>query len=490
MTYRQLRIKERSISYVCTISHYTIPWEVDDPTTVHAELIKGEESQPLGYGEEFTVDCDEGTLTLLTNYNNSDTLHIFEGEKLKYIAKTPEKQSPKTLTRRINDCMEEVNKIAPQIDKVEKEVKEEIKNTATLIQVHSLSLTDQIKTLDEHDKRLKDTATKEDLSNLKDNCVTPDEFKSLLENTSAKFQEAIKRLEQEIKDLKGASSSDIETLKKKLDHLVTAQGKLKKFEVNINALQSKTDNIDTESRSLTEIVTRLCQQVDNVDIIQMDKGVTSLARKLLEVEKALEARPHIDLTSVETKVKALEDIPDTLEKLKADKVAKDELKKLESTVAKKEELERLEVETVKKGDFARLEAKAVEKKDLKNLITTDAMRSYLKEHTANVDAENKALHARIYKLEKTIENKIHSELRGRTTIRCAHLFTDARMGQVINSTSIDNWQYPAENSGGHLSHSVASAIGLDTADKNKRWRVIGKTVGYYGSWHWLQEVIE
>ncbi|KJZ81568.1 massive surface protein MspF [Candidatus Liberibacter solanacearum] len=485
MTYRQLRLKERSISYVCTTSHYIIPWNFDDPTTVHAELIKGEESHPLEYGEEFTVDCDEGMLTLLTDYNNSDSLHIFEGEQLKYIVKSSVKQSPKTLTRRLDDCMEEVNKIPPRIDRVEKEVKEEIskippkidkvekelkeeiKNTATLVQVHSLSLTDQIKTLDEHEKRLTETATKEDLSNLKDLYVTPDELNSILENTSskiAKTQEAIKRLEQEIKDLKDASSSEVESLKKKLNNLVTVQEKLKKFEADIAELQNKPF----------------------VDLSPLNTKIDWVDTRI----KALEARPPIDLTPIETKVKELEDIPDTLEKLKADKVAKAEIEKLESEVAKKEELKRLEAEIVKKADFDRLEAKAIEKKDLANLITTDGMRGYLEEHTANIEAEYKAIHARINTLEKTIENKIRSELRGRTTIRCAKLFTNYGLGHVIDATDIDNWQYPAENSGGHLSHSVASAIGLDAADKRRRWKVIGKTVGYYGSWHWLQEVID
>ncbi|MFT4325844.1 MAG: hypothetical protein AB3P25_05655, partial [Candidatus Liberibacter psyllaurous] len=91
---------------------------------------------------------------------------------------------------------------------------------------------------------------------------------------------------------------------------------------------------------------------------------------------------------------------------------------------------------------------------------------------------------------KTLKEHMENGLSGRTTIRCAKLFTNYGLGHVIDATDIDNWQYPAENSGGHLSHSVASAIGLDAADKRRRWKVIGKTVGYYGSWHWLQEVIE
>ncbi|MFT4325216.1 MAG: hypothetical protein AB3P25_02360, partial [Candidatus Liberibacter psyllaurous] len=91
---------------------------------------------------------------------------------------------------------------------------------------------------------------------------------------------------------------------------------------------------------------------------------------------------------------------------------------------------------------------------------------------------------------KTLKEHMENGLSGRTTIRCARLHTNESLGNIINSTSIDNWQYPAENSGGHLSHSVASAIGLDDADKRRRWKVIGKTVGYYGVWHWLQEVIE
>ncbi|RPD37175.1 hypothetical protein C0030_003680, partial [Candidatus Liberibacter solanacearum] len=72
----------------------------------------------------------------------------------------------------------------------------------------------------------------------------------------------------------------------------------------------------------------------------------------------------------------------------------------------------------------------------------------------------------------------------------AKLHVNYEVGRIINSTDIDNWQYPAENSGGFLSHSVASAIGLDATDKGKRWRVIGKTIGYWGWWHWIQEVIE
>lgn len=428
MTYRQLRIKEHSISYVCKTSYYSIPWEVDDPTTVHAEFVKGEESQPLEYGEEFTVDCDTSMLTLLTDYNNSDILHIFEGEKLKYIAKSSAKHSPKTLTKRIDDCMEEVNKIPPQIqsveerfkqeinkippqiNKVEKDLQEEIKNTATIVQAHSLSLIDQIKTLDEHEKRLTATATKEDISNLKDTFVTPDELQSLLESTNAKIQAGIKILEQDIKSLKDASSGKLESLKKKLEDLVTVQEKLKKLKADIaeqiTRLENKTDSIETGSRNLSEVVSTLCQRVDNVDIIQMDRDVTSLARKSVEVDKTLEAlekRPLVDLTPIETKVKTLEDIPDSLKKLEEVQTRKtQELEKLKAEKVAKEEIERLEAEVVKKEEFERLKAKAVEKKDLQNLVTTDGMRAYLEEHTTNVEAGLKAVNRQ----HKDLEDKI------------------------------------------------------------------------------------
>ncbi|ADR51954.1 hypothetical protein CKC_05880 [Candidatus Liberibacter solanacearum CLso-ZC1] len=521
MTYRQLRIKEHSISYVCTTSYYIIPWNFDDPTTVHAEFVKGEESKPLEYGEEFTVDCDEGMLTLLTDYNNSDTLHIFEGERLKYIAKSSAKHSHKTLTRRIDDCMEEINKIPPKIDKVEKEFKEEInkippkidkvekefqeeiKNTATIVQVHSLSLTDQIKILDEHERRLAETATKEDLSNLKDLYVTPNELNLILENTSAKTQEAIKRLEQEIKGLKDASSSEVESLKNKLDNLISLRETLKKFKADIaeqiTHLGNKTDRIETGARNLTEIVSRLCQKVDDVDIIQMDRDVTALASKSLEVAKTLETlekKPPVDLKplgarveKVEVRVGAIENkSPVDLKPLdNRIKDLKNMIDALEARIANTEKHVcngSLTLQATEQNKNPCISFKGQDGKGIAQMFTRDG------NLFIGTNDNNLLTPDRVKIGGKTLKEHMENGLSGRTTIRCARLHTNESLGNIINSTSIDNWQYPAENSGGHLSHSVASAIGLDDADKRRRWKVIGKTVGYYGVWHWLQEVIE
>ncbi|QTP63896.1 hypothetical protein HUT03_02200, partial [Candidatus Liberibacter africanus] len=307
MTYRRLRLKERSISYACMTPQYDIPWDIKDPTTIHAEVIKEGKYFPLEYGEDFTVDSCKNNLTLLIEYDEVDTIHIFEGEELKYIAQSVKKSNPVPPTRLIDDCKLELNEISPVdtiekelaekfnsikslIDKVKQDLEEGLKSTATIIQAHSLSLIDKTQTLEEHGIRLTETATKDDISNLKDIFVTPDELQSLLENTITQNQEAIKRLEQEIKDLKNASPSDIASLKKKLENLVTAQEKLKKFEAEvaeqITRLENKTDSIETGAKNLTEVVTALGSKVDNVDVIQLDKDVSFLSAKILELDKA------------------------------------------------------------------------------------------------------------------------------------------------------------------------------------------------------------
>ncbi|RPD36779.1 hypothetical protein C0030_005975, partial [Candidatus Liberibacter solanacearum] len=72
-------------------------------------------------------------------------------------------------------------------------------------------------------------------------------------------------------------------------HNLVRDGDLSPMYLRLENLEKHTDSIETGARNLTEVISRLCQRVDNVDIIQMDRDVTSLARKSVEVDKTLEA---------------------------------------------------------------------------------------------------------------------------------------------------------------------------------------------------------
>ncbi|MBY7649510.1 MAG: hypothetical protein DBO98_03270 [Candidatus Liberibacter europaeus] len=310
MAYKQLRLKTHSISYLCRTYNYTIPWDVKDPTTVYAEFIKDTVSIPLEYGEEFTVDCDEGELSLIIDYDKNAILHIFEGEKLKYIEKSSDKHNSKSLTSRIDDSMDEISKISPKIDKVEKEIKEELKNTTNLVQVHSFSLADHTKTLDE--------------------------LQSVLEKNIVKTQETIKSLEQDVKNLKNTSCDDIELLKSKIEELISAQEKMKNLEKDIAELKNKPP-ID-----LTSI---------NADFKKLNDITNNLKKQ--EEEQALKIQ--------------------VLEKIKDEKATKHELEKLKAEVVRKEELDSFKAKTDLHPVKSRLEEveTAVKKVDKIDDIATE-----------------------------------------------------------------------------------------------------------------------
>ncbi|AKK20079.1 hypothetical protein G293_02235 [Candidatus Liberibacter africanus PTSAPSY] len=472
---------------------YDIPWDIKDPTTIHAEVIKEGKYFPLEYGEDFTVDSCKNNLTLLIEYDEVDTIHIFEGEELKYIAQSVKKSNPVPPTRLIDDCKLELNEISPVdtiekelaekfnsikslIDKVKQDLEEGLKSTATIIQAHSLSLIDKTQTLEEHGIRLTETATKDDISNLKDIFVTPDELQSLLENTITQNQEAIKRLEQEIKDLKNASPSDIASLKKKLENLVTAQEKLKKFEAEvaeqITRLENKTDSIETGAKNLTEVVTALGSKVDNVDVIQLDKDVSFLSAKILELDKATQ------------KIQDLNQKTDTL-----DGNVKDLNQKTKDTVA---QFETINGENKSFEDKISLLKQTINTQKLEIADLKKCLSSFVDLKT--LEARIEALQQRIKKESiEALQQRIKKEISGRTAIRCARLQVDRNFGDAPLGTEIQRWQYPSENSSGYLSFSWADGEcdALPSAeDKAKRWRVLGRTIGYYGRWHYLQEVID
>ncbi|QTP63552.1 hypothetical protein HUT03_02205, partial [Candidatus Liberibacter africanus] len=111
-----------------------------------------------------------------------------------------------------------------------------------------------------------------------------------------------------------------------------------------------------------------------------------------------------------------------------------------------------------------------------------------------LEARIEALQQRIKKESiEALQQRIKKEISGRTATRCARLQGDRNFGDEITGYEIQRWQYPSENSSGYLSGSWADGecdAFPSAEDKAKRWRVLGRTRGHYGRWHYLQEVID
>ncbi|QOI69845.1 hypothetical protein PPA191_gp04 [Liberibacter phage P-PA19-1] len=95
-------------------------------------------------------------------------------------------------------------------------------------------------------------------------------------------------------------------------------------------------------------------------------------------------------------------------------------------------------------------------------------------------------------IEKRLESKMLGLLRGRTAIKCAILGSYKALESIIQGYEIESWVYPSENSSGYLSTTAVKSLRITPSevDKEKRWAVVGKTESYYGVWYYLQEIID
>ncbi|MDI1494426.1 MAG: hypothetical protein PUN43_04210 [Candidatus Liberibacter asiaticus] len=412
----------KSVTYWAVGSKFVIPWDIKDPSRIHAEVGYSDgRVQELAISQDFDVDGLNAWLTV--NNREGDFIRIFEGEKQTF--KEYNSDSPRAPHNLVKEA--DLYPLHNRLDGVE-----------TIVS---------------------------DLNNMKNR----------------------------IQELEQIDVSKLEQID--LSKMAVLTQKMNIVDGIVNELATQTKDV---GRKLEQIDLSKLEQIDLSEIAVLtqktntiDEKVNDLATQTKDVGRKLEqiASSKVEGLDPQTR-KYLQDIQTQLTSNQLT-LQRDDTRGYASSISFKD----------KDGALGGSITRVVDRALTGLYISTKNMSGSLEKRVAIYDDKDIYIHSQCFirgtdtsifdEIKRQLKPYILGLLQGRTMVRSANLREKASIGDIITGDKIDYWAYPSEGSGGYISSSATQAhtMAVSAEDARKRWRIMGKTVSYYYTGYWLQEVI-
>nr|AEK98984.1 hypothetical protein [Candidatus Liberibacter asiaticus] len=524
----------KSVTYWAVGSKFVIPWDIKDPSRIHAEVGYSDgRVQELAISQDFDVDGLNALLTV--NNREGDFIRIFEGEKQtfkEYNSDSP--RAPHNLVKEadlypLHNRLDGVETIVSDLNNMKNRIQELEQIDLSKLEQIDLSKLEQIdlsemavltQKMNIIDGIVNDLATQTevvgrkleqiDLSKLEqidlsEMAVLTQKMNiidGIVNNLATQTKDVGRKLEQiDLSKLEQIDLSKLEQIDlSKLEQIDLSEMAVLTQKMNI------VDGIVNDLATQTEVVGRKLEQIDlskleQIDLSEMavltqkmnivDGRVNDLATQTKDVGRKLE---QIDLSKLEgldpQTRKYLQDIQTQLTS--------------DTLTLQHEDTRRYASSISFKGNDGALVGWITREVigDLKGLsIATKNQSGSLVNSVKLYDNMDVYIQGQCFirgtdtsifdEIKRQLKPYILGLLQGRTMVRSANLREKASIGDIITGDKIDYWAYPSENGSGYISASATQAhtMAVSAEDARKRWRIMGITRSYYYTGYWLQEVI-
>nr|AEK99001.1 hypothetical protein [Candidatus Liberibacter asiaticus] len=540
----------KSVTYWAVGSKFVIPWDIKDPSRIHAEVGYSDgRVQELAISQDFDVDGLNAWLTV--NNREGDFIRIFEGEKQTFkdfnIEVQKEVNQVAVLTQKmniidgiVNDLATQTKDVGRKLEQIDLSKLEQIDLSEMAVLTQKMNIVDGIvNNLATQTEVVGRKLEQIDLSKLEQIDLSEiavltqkmNIIDGIVNDLATQTKDVGRKLEQiDLSKLEQIDLSEMAVLTQKMNivdgivnNLATQTevvgrkleqidlSKLEQIDLSeIAVLTQKMNIVDGIVNNLatqTEVVGRKLEQIDLSKLEQIDLSeiavltqkmniidgiVNNLATQTEVVGRKLEqiASSKVEGLDPQTR-KYLQDIQtqltsDTLT------LQLDDTRGYDSSIRFKDKDGALGglIKREVKGNLTGL---SIATKD-KSGSLVDRVKFYDdKDVYINGQCFVKGTDTSIFdEIKRQLKPYILGLLLGRTMVRSANLREKASIGDIITGDKIAYWAYPSENSSGYISVSATQehTMAVSDEEKHKRWKIRGITRSYYYTGYWLQEVID
>nr|AEK99006.1 hypothetical protein [Candidatus Liberibacter asiaticus] len=498
----------KSVTYWAVGSKFVIPWDIKDPSRIHAEVGYSDgRVQELAISQDFDVDGLNALLTV--NNREGDFIRIFEGEKQTF--KEYNSDSPRAPHNLVKEA--DLYPLHTRLDGVETIVSDlnNMKNRIQELEQIDLSKLEQIdlsemavltQKMNIVDGIVNDLATQTEVVGRKLEQIDLSKLEQIDLSEMAVLTQKTNIIDGIVKDL----ATQTEVVGRKLEQIDLS--KLEQIDLSEMAVLTQkmniVDGIVNDLATQTEVVGRKLEQIDLSKLEQIDLSeMAVLTQKMnivdgivndLATQTEVVGRKLEQIAS--SKVEGLD--PQTRKYLQAiqTQLTSDTLMLQYDDTRRYDPYIRFKDNDGALGGSIR----RVGKGDLKSLsISTKGKSGSLENRINFYDNKDVYINGQCFvkgtdtsifdEIKRQLKPYILGLLQGRTMVRCANLHETASIGDIITGDKIAYWAYPSENNSGYLSPSYTQDQAVSDEEKHKRWKIRGITRSYYYTGYWLQEVI-
>ncbi|WCM58420.1 hypothetical protein NLY32_05355 [Candidatus Liberibacter asiaticus] len=531
----------KSVTYWAVGSKFVIPWDIKDPSRIHAEVGYSDgRVQELAISQDFDVDGLNAWLTV--NNREGDFIRIFEGEKQTFkdfnIEVQKEVNQVAVLTQKmniidgiVNDLATQTKDVGRKLEQIDLSKLEQIDLSEIAVLTQKMNIVDGI---------VNNLATQTEVVGRKLEQIDLSKLEQIDLSEIAVLTQKMNIIDGIVNDL----ATQTKDVGRKLEQIDLSEMAVLTQKMNI------VDGIVNNLATQTEVVGRKLEQIDLSKLEQIDLSeiavltqkmniidgiVNDLATQTKDVGRKLE---QIDLSKLEQidlsemavltqKMNIVDGIVNNLAtqtEVVGRKLEQIDLSKLEGLDPQtRKYLQDIQTRltsdtlTLQHDDTRRYDSSILFKDkdgalggsitravkgDITGLsISTKDKSGSLVDRVKFYDDKDVYIHGKCFirgtdtsifdEIKRQLKPYILGLLQGRTMVRSANLREKASIGDIITGDKIAYWAYPSENSSGYISASATQehTMAVSAENARKRWRIMGKTDSYYITLYWLQEVI-